>query len=318
MTLAHRARRRRLFGADVAFPPSPRPSFFAVPGKPGPASEADYARDLDLGPSCTVRLPSDWPVRSQGDRGTCVAHAAIACTELTRFQMTDWIEPLSEEYIQYRIRQRQRETGGLRGRAWLHEAGDILERNGAPTAAACPYHLFADDGGLDDTPPSSAAEAEARARLFPTDVIDDAARQDKTTAQFLHWLLAHGVPAAISFPIHQREDPVRGGTNWTTPIARSHGIVADPPWDFDPRPEGGTMAAGHAVCLVGYLRDPKVRGGGWFMFRNSWGLSWASEAGSSVQPYAIPQLPGRGWGVMSAAYVNTFCSEVLALTVPQT
>jgi len=315
MTLLMRVKRRRLFGAEMTPPPASCKTF--VSSGHGPAGEADYARDRGLGESCAVRLPADWPVRHQGDRGTCVAHAAIACAELTRFQMTDRLEPLSEEYVQYHIRRRQMEGAGLSGRAWLHEAGDIMETAGVPTAAAWPYHLFAERDDPDD-PPSAVAEAEARVRILPTDVIDDAARREKSIAQLLHWVLKDGRPAAISFPIQRRADSVRGGTNWTTPLARSHGIVADPPWDFDPRPPNGTMAEGHAVCVTAYLRDARARGGGWFMFRNSWGPGWATEADACAQPYAVRALPGRGWGVMSAAYVDTFCSELLVMTRPPT
>jgi len=94
-----------------------------------------------------------------------------------------------------------------------------------------------------------------------------------------------------------------GVTNWTRRLGRYHGIVADPE---------GDCIEGHAVCIIGYLKDPKVAGGGWFICRNSWGLEWASEA-NAAQPFAIPGLPGRGYGVISVEYLDTHCSEIFTV-----
>jgi len=43
---------------------------------------------------------------------------------------------------------------------------------------------------------------------------------------------------------------------------------------------------GHCVVLVGYEDDPKLPGGGAFLFRNSWGDRWA-DGGYARMPYAL-------------------------------
>lgn len=39
---------------------------------------------------------------------------------------------------------------------------------------------------------------------------------------------------------------------------------------------GATQGA-HTMAIVGYKRDPKAPGGGFFLFRNSWGTDWGTE-----------------------------------------
>ena len=50
---------------------------------------------------------------------------------------------------------------------------------------------------------------------------------------------------------------------------------------------------GHEVLLVGYEDDPREKGGGRFIVRNSWGEDWGDG----------------GYGVVSYAYVECFCNE---------
>jgi C1A family cysteine protease len=56
---------------------------------------------------------------------------------------------------------------------------------------------------------------------------------------------------------------------------------------------------GHAICLVGYFDDPNLPGGGAFIFKNSWGLSWAFNN--------ILNRPG--FGLISYKYIETYCSQ---------
>jgi C1A family cysteine protease len=54
----------------------------------------------------------------------------------------------------------------------------------------------------------------------------------------------------------------------------------------------------HAVCLVGYERQPHAPGGGAFLFRNSWGNTWASR--SRYKP---------GYGTLFFEYVRQYALE---------
>jgi C1A family cysteine protease len=49
---------------------------------------------------------------------------------------------------------------------------------------------------------------------------------------------------------------------------------------------------GHAVLLAGYQDAPSSPGGGYFIVRNSWGLTWGSQC-----PY------GAGYGTIPYQYI---------------
>jgi hypothetical protein len=53
---------------------------------------------------------------------------------------------------------------------------------------------------------------------------------------------------------------------------------------------------GHSVALVGYRRDSDFPGGGYFVYRNSWGASWGDN----------------GYGYMPFAYVLNYANDLVA------
>jgi len=55
---------------------------------------------------------------------------------------------------------------------------------------------------------------------------------------------------------------------------------------------------GHSVALVGYRRDNAFPGGGYFVFRNSWGPDWGDH----------------GYGYMPFSYVLTYANDLVAYT----
>jgi hypothetical protein len=59
--------------------------------------------------------------------------------------------------------------------------------------------------------------------------------------------------------------------------------------------------------------DASEPGGGWFIFRNSVGLNWASGISPSVEP---PHVPARGYGAISATYVEGHCWEYFSPILP--
>ena len=64
---------------------------------------------------------------------------------------------------------------------------------------------------------------------------------------------------------------VRTFSNWDIPSAADTGEI-NLPLPFS-QPDGG-----HAICLVGYELRPNAPGGGVFLFRNSWGKTWAAKS----------------------------------------
>jgi hypothetical protein len=57
------------------------------------------------------------------------------------------------------------------------------------------------------------------------------------------------------------------------------------------------LTGGHAMCFIGYQDDRNAPGGGFFILRNSWGTTWASQspygAGNGTIPYAY--IAQEGW-----------------------
>jgi hypothetical protein len=62
---------------------------------------------------------------------------------------------------------------------------------------------------------------------------------------------------------------------------------------------GELKIGGHAICLVGYFDDSTLPGGGAFIFKNSWGVSWSFDN--------IFNRPG--FGLISYSYIVSYCSQ---------
>ena len=98
---------------------------------------------------------------------------------------------------------------------------------------------------------------------------------------------------------------------WYNALAQSRGEITLPPMDTSGNQTVilDTYLGGHAVVLVGY-RDNEVEdgeeshrpGGGYFLFRNSWGESWAPG-----NDYA------RGYGYLPYDYFRRFCLEAVVI-----
>jgi C1A family cysteine protease len=285
-SLRLRRLRRMSFGAGIHERGTPRPT----------------RENRDLGETTILELPNDWDIHDQGERGACVAHAAVACLEYFVFKQTRRLTSFSEQFVHFNMRKLQKEQGIVSDRTWLSEARDVLQTSGICLQSECLYDPFVGPLGLDGAEPSSSARSSAEHHRFESRVVDHPEDHGIIPSEFIVESLHNGYPVAVSIPVQVLRSSF-GVTNWTTRLGRFHGIVADP---------DGDCPDGHAVCIVGYLRDPRGAGGGWFVCRNSWGLEWASEAFSD-QPFAIKDLPGRGYGVMSAKYIDTLCSEIFTI-----
>jgi C1A family cysteine protease len=257
----------------------------------------------DLGDTFILDLPNDWPIHDQGERGACVAHAAVACLEYFVFRESGTLTSFSEQFIHYTMRQLQRRERIVSDRTWLRTARDVLRSDGICLESECLYDPFLGKLGLDGAEPSPAARDSAGRYRFDTTLIERPEDCATAPAAYIVSVLRKSRAVAVSIPIQVLPSSF-GVTNWTIQLGRYHGIVADPT---------GDCPDGHAVCIIGYLQDRRPPGGGWFVCRNSWGLEWSSEANCSSQPFAIRTLPGRGYGVLSVRYVNTHVSEIMTI-----
>jgi hypothetical protein len=106
---------------------------------------------------------------------------------------------------------------------------------------------------------------------------------------------------AVSLPVF-RDAVAPRGNNWNTPVGTLYGRVLDPP-------PTAVVVGGHAVCVTGFQPDLGEPAGGYFIIRNSWGGTlWGSRL-----PAAGYHAPERGYGQVSATYVDRFLWEMCRL-----
>ena len=226
-----------------------------------------------LGSTPDVNLISEMPpVRDQGNRGTCVAHAAVAAMEhyLTRAGAID----LSEQFLYWNCKNhdgRPQSPGTL-----LAVAMPLLFTDGCCLETVWPYNPNPVPGNEGQGPPPAPAAADAATRKAPA-----ANQLSPQSVSAIKNGLAAGRCVAVSVVVYDY--------CWTTPEIRSSGSVTMP---FP----GDTSNEGHAICLVGYDDSKQL-----FTFRNSWGDSWG-DAGYGYLPYAYvldPNLASDFWVILA-------------------
>jgi hypothetical protein len=146
--------------------------------------------------------------------------------------------------------------------------------------------------------PSAAALADAKANTFPNATYISSPVSGG--AAMVLAALQRGRAVVISVPVFRDPLFATGPTNWSTPSGWSYGRVLNPP----PR---SVVIGGHAVCVVGFVPDLDEPEGGYFIFRNSWGTRWGSQAPSAGNSYS----PEPGYGEILASYIDTFFWEML-------
>ncbi len=267
------------------------------PSGPPPPSGLSQAIDLRM---------SSWPVRDQGQRGTCVAFAVTACREHLAARGSARSD-LSEQFLYWAIKKYD---------PWPHQDGtlvqfaqDALQQDGICTQGLWPYNgLF---NPTNSTPPDVSHQTPNHPSLPAKS--DAVAWQHKATfysvgsgsghaSALLNLLTTVGRPVAITLPVFR--DPLAPPPvydNWNTPSALLYGRILNPP-------PTSVAYGGHAVCTTGYIPDQNESMGGWFVFRNSWGRAWASSA-----PTAGSLSPEQGYGYVSATYVDRFLWEMGSL-----
>jgi hypothetical protein len=229
----------------------------------------------DIGPG--VHLTDCFgPVRHQGKRSTCVAHAVGAVMECLRFQSDGAHIDLSEQFVYWDCKEHDgipTEDG-----TYIHTALGLVESDGACLEETWPYQPEPVKGDEGQGPPPDTARAEA-----PQHVAGPPRMLGGRASGEIRAVLDSGRPVAFSIPQYN---------NWNgNPFVNSTGRIPMPL----PLSE---RKGGHAMCAVGYRPDPTSAGGGYLIVRNSWGAGWASLSPS-----------GPGYGQVPFAYVDNYGME---------
>ena len=230
-------------------------------------------------PPAVRLLEQPGPVRDQGNRGTCVAFATVALREF----LDPWQTALSEQFLYWACKQLD---GFPEAGTTLHTAMGALNQYGCCRAATWPYQPQPVPGNESQNPPPPAAVPEAtRFRLSDCRPVEPG-----LVAHYKRVLAGHGgarpMPVVLGVLVFN---------SWLlSPATHQSGKITLPLPDEDP-------VGGHAMCVVGYVDDPAVPGGGYFIVRNSWGSQWAAHS---------PEAPGHA--LMPYAYVEACAMEAFS------
>ena len=221
-------------------------------------------------------LVSAFPaVRDQGQRSTCVAFACIAYLEYRLAGGAAKTRRLSEQFLYWACK----ESDQLPDRegTYVRVGAEAVRRRGSCLSRTWRYSSLpgATEG---QGPPPDGAEQEALEHCWPNAATLPAGDVDR-----LRQSLDERKPVVLSvytFP------------NWDFPVVAETGEVTMPL-------PGMNEDGAHAVCLAGYEQNKRAPGGGAFVFRNSWGQSWAKRRGRF----------GPGYGVLPFEYVRQYGIE---------
>jgi len=224
-------------------------------------------------------------IRDQGNRGTCSVHAMTFLVEyMAATRRNHNYFDLSEEYLN---------TVGNRASGKIDD-GDffaILDE-GYRSYGIVPEGSFAYQSSYNQSlVPSAQLVTQGKASL----------QSDRLLARFVKpWNNTFGASDAQLgdvLKLLKANVPVAVGMWWpqkgkfqTTSVAGVN-LIADLG-----RAPAGALVDGHSVVLVGYAQHSQFPGGGYFIFRNSWGPSWGD----------------RGYGYISFQYLSRYANDLVA------
>ncbi len=231
---------------------------------------------LPLSISLLDQLP---PVRDQGGRGTCVAHAVAAVREQLEIAAGGPAHlNLSEQFVYWWCKEHDgipRVSG-----TYIAVGMRCLGQLGAPLEQMWPYVSYDQAGNEGQGPaPTAAADGDPAFRTLRTQEFNRGDIAGIKTG------LAEGRAVAFSIPVFD---------SWYNSSAtRRWGKITLP---IGGEPEDG----GHAMTLVGYQEDASAPGGGYFLVRNSW------------QPWSYNGAWREGYGAIPYAYISRHASAVFS------
>ncbi len=220
------------------------------------------------------------PVRDQGRRGTCVAHAVCAVTEALTGHAGSL--DLSEQFLYWNAKDHDGQPASP-GTS-IKVAMDLTVADGICDEVVWPYVSEVIPGNEGQGPPPADIGGSDKHRL------SESAALDRHDSAVIRNTLDQGRPVALSVPVFP---------SWVgNPMLKLSGFI--------PMPLPGTSHTdGHAMCGVGYGFDSQFAGGGFLILRNSWGIGFAPQS---------PVAPGHA--LLPFAYWDEYGWELFAGTPP--
>jgi len=210
------------------------------------------------------------PIRSQGDRGTCVAFGTVAAAEFVHNAQGR----LSEQFTYWAAKQRD-DAMNIDGTTV--EAGFLaLKEAGICPDRYWPYNPNVDHSSVHQGPPPDEARVEAR---------------NLTINGFTDVTFAgiDGMKAILC------------GSDSTLPAIIAGGFLVYNSWlknryvletgEISMPVPGEEATGGHCMAIVGYMDNQdavRYPGGGYFIVRNSWGTGWGEQSNDSPGYGRIP------------------------------
>lgn len=271
------------FVARVDEPPAALPVRDAPFAADGGADAAEGGPQVDPGEAIVYLVGNMLPIRSQGERSTCVAHSVGALLEQRVHPADGPFRSVGPQFLYWSAKEvdGRHDLEGTSIRVCLQQAAAA----GFTEEATWPYVADIVQGNEGQGPPPAGVQDAARQTLSP-------AGRSVGTYKQPHGLtnltildeLAKGTPVAFSV---------------VTPPVIWHDN--DQVWDTGfipmPFPESDTKHA-HALLAVGYGQDEDIAGKTYIVFRNSWGERFAPN-----NPF------GAGYGIIPLAYLTEWGGE---------
>ena len=214
------------------------------------------------------------PIKSQGGRGTCVAFGTVCAREFLVGPECD----LSEQYLYWGAKKRD-DLPDAEG-TWIRYAIQCLEEEGVCREELWSYNPDPDDDNLIE-PSEEAKRDAANYKIAIGEAIQPTSVND-LRRYLAGWDGKAGRVISFAIPVFQ---------SWyRNPITYRTGRIPMPLPDE-------SFISGHCMTLVGFEDNDEWPGGGFFIFRNSWGTGWAEEcpygSGYGTIPYAF--MARHGW-----------------------
>lgn len=261
-----------------------------------------------------------WSPSDQRTRGTCTAFAVVACMELLHLRKGNKID-FSTQFLYWSMREKYPEPSvpyWEQGATRAGQALKVVEEFGCCTKESLDYPFELDPANISGPAPDEKAFNEAT--KYKARNVDYYFRDlDGKIPNLADTIVKHlesGRPVAVGLPMYRITDVVYPD-GFTNKVTLRTGVVKGPPsvCDLDPN-MAAEMVSAHQVCVVGFQLDSNAPGGGWFIFKNSWGYAFATspKAEFDTQSNAnLPFVPGTGYGAISAGYLNEYCWEYLCI-----